>query len=149
MRIQGNCEYSCKLKFKEQSIIDRNPHQVRSLSLSHVHAYTHSPLLSLMHTFTDLLLKHKKITCYTLLPESLYYSVTIQIKLGTSTQMHTDIHAKTPNKYINKYKYIYTCYMLFPEPLYDTVRMILQFLLFLLKYVSLNYGLPDHGLKFF
>ncbi|AQK63602.1 Oxysterol-binding protein-related protein 1C [Zea mays] len=27
MRIQGNCEYSCKLKFKEQSIIDRNPHQ--------------------------------------------------------------------------------------------------------------------------
>eukprot|EP01018_Ginkgo_biloba_P014602 Gb_04474 [translate_table: standard] len=29
MRIQGNCEYSCKLKFKEQSIIDRNPHQVQ------------------------------------------------------------------------------------------------------------------------
>ncbi|KAG1330696.1 putative Oxysterol-binding protein-related protein [Cocos nucifera] len=28
MRIQGNHEYSCKLKFKEQSIIDRNPHQV-------------------------------------------------------------------------------------------------------------------------
>ncbi|XP_044475356.1 oxysterol-binding protein-related protein 1C-like isoform X2 [Mangifera indica] len=28
MRIEGNCEYSCKLKFKEQSIIDRNPHQV-------------------------------------------------------------------------------------------------------------------------
>jgi hypothetical protein len=28
MRIQGNKEYSCKLKFKEQSIIDRNPHQV-------------------------------------------------------------------------------------------------------------------------
>ncbi|RWW20225.1 hypothetical protein BHE74_00043519 [Ensete ventricosum] len=28
MRIQGNGEYSCKLKFKEQSIIDRNPHQV-------------------------------------------------------------------------------------------------------------------------
>ncbi|GJN23587.1 hypothetical protein PR202_gb11250 [Eleusine coracana subsp. coracana] len=27
MRIQGNGEYSCKLKFKEQSIIDRNPHQ--------------------------------------------------------------------------------------------------------------------------
>ena len=33
MRIEGNCDYSCKLKFKEQSIIDRNPHQV-SLSLS-------------------------------------------------------------------------------------------------------------------
>lgn len=30
MRIQGNHEYSCKLKFKEQSIIDRNPHQVIS-----------------------------------------------------------------------------------------------------------------------
>ncbi|KAL8467181.1 hypothetical protein ACS0TY_036047 [Phlomoides rotata] len=29
MRIQGNHEYSCKLKFKEQSIIDRNPHQVQ------------------------------------------------------------------------------------------------------------------------
>jgi len=28
MRIQGNQEYSCKLKFKEQSMIDRNPHQV-------------------------------------------------------------------------------------------------------------------------
>lgn len=28
MRIQGNHDYSCKLKFKEQSIIDRNPHQV-------------------------------------------------------------------------------------------------------------------------
>ncbi|KAM0893616.1 hypothetical protein ACQ4PT_024980 [Festuca glaucescens] len=31
MRIQGNCEYSCKLKFKEQSIIDRNPHQVQGV----------------------------------------------------------------------------------------------------------------------
>nr|PNR27945.1 hypothetical protein PHYPA_028537 [Physcomitrium patens] len=29
MRIQGNREYSIKLKFKEQSIIDRNPHQVQ------------------------------------------------------------------------------------------------------------------------
>ncbi|KAH1064828.1 hypothetical protein J1N35_029815 [Gossypium stocksii] len=28
MRIEGNRDYSCKLKFKEQSIIDRNPHQV-------------------------------------------------------------------------------------------------------------------------
>lgn len=31
MRIQGNGEYSCKLKFKEQSIIDRNPHQVQGI----------------------------------------------------------------------------------------------------------------------
>ncbi|XP_010916541.1 oxysterol-binding protein-related protein 1C isoform X1 [Elaeis guineensis] len=31
MRIQGNREYSCKLKFKEQSIIDRNPHQVHGI----------------------------------------------------------------------------------------------------------------------
>ncbi|CAJ1974179.1 unnamed protein product [Sphenostylis stenocarpa] len=31
MRIQGNHEYSCKLKFKEQSIIDRNPHQVHGI----------------------------------------------------------------------------------------------------------------------
>ncbi|TVU51639.1 hypothetical protein EJB05_03079 [Eragrostis curvula] len=27
MRIKGSGQYSCKLKFKEQSIIDRNPHQ--------------------------------------------------------------------------------------------------------------------------
>ncbi|KAF6139496.1 hypothetical protein GIB67_005133 [Kingdonia uniflora] len=31
MRIQGNRDYSCKLKFKEQSIIDRNPHQVQGI----------------------------------------------------------------------------------------------------------------------
>ncbi|CAM6097742.1 unnamed protein product [Calypogeia fissa] len=29
MRIVGNQELSCKLKFKEQSLIDRNPHQVQ------------------------------------------------------------------------------------------------------------------------
>ncbi|KAI4339726.1 hypothetical protein MLD38_024636 [Melastoma candidum] len=34
MRIQGNRDYSCRLKFKEQSIIDRNPHQVFSPALS-------------------------------------------------------------------------------------------------------------------
>ncbi|PRQ37522.1 putative oxysterol-binding protein [Rosa chinensis] len=28
MHIRGNREYSCKLKFKEQSILDRNPHQL-------------------------------------------------------------------------------------------------------------------------
>lgn len=28
MHIHGNREYSCKLKFKEQSILERNPHQV-------------------------------------------------------------------------------------------------------------------------
>ncbi|KAM7510999.1 hypothetical protein LguiB_009874 [Lonicera macranthoides] len=31
MRVQGNCSYSCKLKFKEQSIIERNPHQVQGI----------------------------------------------------------------------------------------------------------------------
>ncbi|KAG5245877.1 oxysterol-binding protein-related protein [Salix suchowensis] len=31
MRIEGNREHSCKLKFKEQSIIDRNPHQVQGI----------------------------------------------------------------------------------------------------------------------
>ncbi|KAG6435974.1 hypothetical protein SASPL_100855 [Salvia splendens] len=31
MRIQENHDYSCKLKFKEQSIIDRNPHQVHGV----------------------------------------------------------------------------------------------------------------------
>ncbi|GER51563.1 oxysterol-binding protein [Striga asiatica] len=31
MRIKGSGRYSCKLKFKEQSIIDRNPHQARKL----------------------------------------------------------------------------------------------------------------------
>ncbi|XP_019417292.1 PREDICTED: oxysterol-binding protein-related protein 1C-like [Lupinus angustifolius] len=33
MRIQGNRDYSCRLKFKEQSIIDRNPHQVHGAVL--------------------------------------------------------------------------------------------------------------------
>ncbi|KAJ4712775.1 Oxysterol-binding protein [Melia azedarach] len=28
MQIHGNRQYSCKLKFKEQSLLDRNPHQV-------------------------------------------------------------------------------------------------------------------------
>ncbi|GFP84355.1 oxysterol-binding protein-related protein 1c [Phtheirospermum japonicum] len=32
MRIQGNRDYTCKLKFKEQSIIDRNPHQVQGVA---------------------------------------------------------------------------------------------------------------------
>ena len=31
MRIKGSGNYSCKLKFKEQSIIDRNPHQVKDI----------------------------------------------------------------------------------------------------------------------
>ncbi|KAI4336492.1 hypothetical protein L6164_015014 [Bauhinia variegata] len=31
MRIEGNREYSCKIKFKEQSIIERNPHQVHGV----------------------------------------------------------------------------------------------------------------------
>lgn len=31
MNIQGNRQYSCKLKFKEQSILDRNPHQVNGV----------------------------------------------------------------------------------------------------------------------
>ncbi|XP_027360753.1 oxysterol-binding protein-related protein 1B-like [Abrus precatorius] len=31
MRVEGNREYSCKIKFKEQSIIDRNPHQVQGV----------------------------------------------------------------------------------------------------------------------
>ncbi|GAA0153532.1 transfer/carrier protein [Lithospermum erythrorhizon] len=31
MHIEGNGNYSCKLKFKEQSIMDRNPHQVHGV----------------------------------------------------------------------------------------------------------------------
>ncbi|CAH9142945.1 unnamed protein product [Cuscuta epithymum] len=31
MNIQGNRNYSCKLKFKERSLIDRNPHQVHGV----------------------------------------------------------------------------------------------------------------------
>ncbi|XP_059287656.1 oxysterol-binding protein-related protein 1C-like isoform X1 [Lycium ferocissimum] len=31
MHIRGNREYSCKLKFKEQSIVERNPHQVHGV----------------------------------------------------------------------------------------------------------------------
>ncbi|TKY73762.1 Oxysterol-binding protein-related protein 1C [Spatholobus suberectus] len=31
MRVEGNREYLCKIKFKEQSIIDRNPHQIHGI----------------------------------------------------------------------------------------------------------------------
>ncbi|XP_019076421.1 oxysterol-binding protein-related protein 1C isoform X2 [Vitis vinifera] len=31
MHIRGNRDYSCKIKFKEQSIVDRNPHQVQGI----------------------------------------------------------------------------------------------------------------------
>ena len=31
MKIEGNGKYSCKLKFKEHSIMDRNPHQVQGI----------------------------------------------------------------------------------------------------------------------
>ncbi|CAI0403964.1 unnamed protein product [Linum tenue] len=31
MKIEGSGKYSCKLKFKEQSMIDRNPHQVQGI----------------------------------------------------------------------------------------------------------------------
>lgn len=31
MHIRGNREYSCTLKFKEPSILDRNPHQVSDI----------------------------------------------------------------------------------------------------------------------
>lgn len=32
MNVQGNRQYSCKLKFKEQSLLDRNPRQVQGSS---------------------------------------------------------------------------------------------------------------------
>ncbi|PPS01810.1 hypothetical protein GOBAR_AA18852 [Gossypium barbadense] len=35
MQIRGNSQYSCKLKFKEQSIIERNPHQVHGFAEDH------------------------------------------------------------------------------------------------------------------
>ncbi|KAG5035842.1 hypothetical protein JHK87_010752 [Glycine soja] len=31
MRVEGNRDYLCKIKFKEQSIIDRNPHQIHGV----------------------------------------------------------------------------------------------------------------------
>ncbi|QCE15074.1 oxysterol-binding protein-related protein 1B-like isoform X1 [Vigna unguiculata] len=31
MRLEGNSNYVCKIKFKEQSIIDRNPHQIHGI----------------------------------------------------------------------------------------------------------------------
>ncbi|KAK5782788.1 hypothetical protein PVK06_037293 [Gossypium arboreum] len=35
MQIRGNSQYSCKLKFKEQSLIERNPHQVHGFVEDH------------------------------------------------------------------------------------------------------------------
>ena len=58
MRIQGNREYSCKLKFKEQSIIDRNPHQVicilfcNTMVLFCQHVRFSPQFLSSVHSFT-------------------------------------------------------------------------------------------------
>lgn len=37
MRVKGSGTFSCKLKFKEQSIIDRNPHQVNFVVLNTSH----------------------------------------------------------------------------------------------------------------
>jgi hypothetical protein len=42
MRIKGSGKYSCKLKFKEQSIIDRNPHQVLNLFFIQLVANPHA-----------------------------------------------------------------------------------------------------------
>lgn len=33
MQIRGNRQYSCTLKFKEQSILERNPHQVSDIEM--------------------------------------------------------------------------------------------------------------------
>lgn len=46
MKIEGNRDYSCKIKFKEQSIIDKSPHQVFSFSPSKF--YLHS-ILYIVH----------------------------------------------------------------------------------------------------
>lgn len=52
MRIQGNRNYSCKMKFKEQSIIDRNPHQVISFVLNSFPCLT---LMSLLFKFQQII----------------------------------------------------------------------------------------------
>lgn len=55
MRIKGSGTYSCKLKFKEQSIIDRNPHQVILIVLRDkkyfcIHLKTNYLLFVVCHT---------------------------------------------------------------------------------------------------
>lgn len=52
MRIQGNGELSCRLKFKEQSIIDRNPHQVQGF----VHDKSGQKLASLLGKWDESML---------------------------------------------------------------------------------------------
>lgn len=52
MRIQGNRGYSCKMKFKEQSIIDRNPHQVLSFGCI---IFPYLPLTSLLFKFQQII----------------------------------------------------------------------------------------------
>lgn len=49
MRIKGSGNYSCKLKFKEQSIIDRNPHQV---SFVFVKERIKDTISGTLHTFS-------------------------------------------------------------------------------------------------
>ncbi|MQM12026.1 hypothetical protein Taro_044941 [Colocasia esculenta] len=63
MHIRGNCQYSCKLKFKEQSILERNPHQVQGF-VEDVMGTKHATLLgkwddSLYYTKGDIASKVK------------------------------------------------------------------------------------------
>ena len=68
MRIQGNREYSCKLKFKEQSLIDRNPHQVL---IHHVNleALTNFSYEGYSRMSFSLLLNHCWCSCWRKWPE--------------------------------------------------------------------------------
>jgi hypothetical protein len=61
MRIKGSGNYSCKLKFKEQSIIDRNPHQV---SFVVVKERVKDTISGTLHTFCLIDTLEKKINFY-------------------------------------------------------------------------------------
>lgn len=74
MRIKGSGNYSCKLKFKEQSIIDRNPHQVWFIFTVKLFTITKSPLIYSVQISVNLLLKEFKQLILNSLGGSLFFS---------------------------------------------------------------------------
>ncbi|CAK7328549.1 unnamed protein product [Dovyalis caffra] len=83
MKIQGNQRYSCKLKFKEQSIIDRNPHQVQGI----VQDKNGKTVASLFGKWDD----------------SMHYKIIGGSRNGNESEPHLLWKRSKPSKYPTKY----------------------------------------------
>ncbi|AQK63617.1 Oxysterol-binding protein-related protein 1C [Zea mays] len=100
MRIQGNCEYSCKLKFKEQSIIDRNPHQTSLVYFSELY------LVQPMHMQVQGVVQDRNgrtvATLFGKWDESMHYVMGDCFGKGMGTEQFSEAHllwkrSKPPN----------------------------------------------------